>query len=70
MAFQHCLEVSLLVLQVDQVDEFLNSVSSFFVAADFDEVLCYALQYEHALITRAVYQQPLAEVVSIVVNHK
>lgn len=40
------------------------------IAADDDEVARNALENYHALVTRAVEEEALAEIVSVVVNHQ
>mmetsp|Transcript_42593 Transcript_42593/g.40856 ORF Transcript_42593/g.40856 Transcript_42593/m.40856 type:complete len:494 (+) Transcript_42593:377-1858(+) len=70
MSSQHPLEILLLRLQIHQIYELLDGVCALFVAADLDEAALDLGQNEHPLVTGAIDDEPLTEVVSIVVGHE
>ena len=51
------------------VEDGLDGVSSLLMAADFDEVFLYHFKNLQALLCRAVREQLLEEIVSILVHH-
>ena len=69
MSSEHPLEILFFRLQIDQVNELLDRVRPLLVAADLNEATLDLRQYEHPLVARAIDDEPLAEVVSIVISH-
>ena len=69
MSGKHPLEVFDLLFQINKVDELLDCVSTLLIATNCHKITRYPFQNLHALVTRAVYQQSLTEVVAVVINH-